>query len=560
MNMLFDSGKAAAAAGPDRREAENPSHRIIGRLILCNGSRAIISASATEITGFNADTWAIGRLISIKGEKGRIVGIVYEMNTTSELWKDESHNVIYIKVELVGEITDTPEGPSFRSGISTYPALGSIAHRIRHADLQSIYQAGRGSVIEIGTLSQDSTIKAHVNVDMMLSRHFAVMGTTGVGKSSAVSILLRRATAAKPNLRVLILDPHNEYTKAFTDISLTIDAATLELPFWLFRIDEFADVIFRGSKIDEDEVEILREMVTQAKLRYNVAPAQTATASLIKKPVAIDSSGLNADTPVPYRMSDLMKLIEDEMGKLESKHSRPNMRALLHRLQTLNHEPRFRFMFSRSTIDDNMDAILSRIFRIPIDNKPIAVFQLAGLPSEVVNSVASVLSRIAFEIAMWSEGTYEILLLCEEAHRYVPADISQSFGPTRAAIARIAKEGRKYGAYLGIVTQRPGELDPTILSQCSTIFAMRLSNERDQDIVRSAISDSSASTISFLSSIGNREAITFGEAVGTPMRIKFVTQESHYLPKTASGGHDAERATTRQELSTRLVINRMRGG
>ena len=559
MNMLFDSGKAAAAAAPDRREAENPSNRIIGRLILCNGSRAIISASATEITGFNADTWAIGRLISIKGEKGRIVGIVYEMNTTSELWKDESHNVIYIKVELVGEVTDSPEGPAFRSGIGTYPALGSIAHRIRHADLQSIYRAGHGTIIEIGTLSQDATIKAHVNVDMMLSRHFAVMGTTGVGKSSAVSILLRHATAAKPNLRVLILDPHNEYTKAFTDISLTIDAATLEMPFWLFRIDEFVDVIFRGSKADENEVEILREMVTQAKIRYNVAPAQSATPSLIKKATNIDTSGLNADTPVPYRMSDLMKLIEEEMGKLESKHARPDMRALMHRLQTLNHEPRFRFMFSRSTIDDNMDAILSRIFRIPIDNKPIAVFQLAGLPSEVVNSVASVLSRMAFEIAMWSEGTYEILLLCEEAHRYVPADATQSFGPTRAAIARIAKEGRKYGAYLGIVTQRPGELDPTILSQCSTIFAMRLSNERDQEIVRSAISDSSASTISFLSSIGNREAITFGEAVGTPMRIKFMTQETHYLPKAASGSSEIDRTNARQEVSTRLVINRMRG-
>lgn len=559
MNMLFDSGKATAAAAPDRRDGDNPAKRIIGRLILCTGSRAIISASATEIIGFDADTWAIGRLISIKGEKGRIVGIVYEMNTSSELWKDDTNNIIYIKVELVGEVLDTPEGPSFRSGIATYPALGSIAHRIRHADLESIYRAGHGTVIEIGTLSQDASIKAHVNVDMMLSRHFAVMGTTGVGKSSAVSILLRRATAAKPNLRVLILDPHNEYTKAFTDISLTIDAATLELPFWLFRIDELVDVIFRGSKSDDSEVEILREMVTQAKIRYNVTPSQNTSPSLIKKTVNVDSTGLNADTPVPYRMSDLMKLIDDEMGKLESKHSRVDMRALMHRLQTLNHEPRFRFMFSRSTIDDNMDAILARIFRIPIDNKPIAVFQLAGLPSEVVNAVASVLSRIAFEIAMWSEGTYEILLLCEEAHRYVPADASQSFGPTRAAISRIAKEGRKYGAYLGIVTQRPGELDPTILSQCSTIFAMRLSNERDQDIVRSAISDSSASTISFLSSIGNREAITFGEAVGTPMRIKFVTQENQYLPKTAAGGGDHERSNTRQEVSTRLVVNRMRG-
>ena len=558
MNMPVDPAILAASATAEKRDMHQPSQRMIGRLVLCNGSRAVVSSAATSLSGANADSWAIGRLITIGSGNGRIIGIVYEISTTSELWSDHSANVIYVKIELVGEVIDGPEGPNFRSGITNYPELGSIAHRIRHNDLRAIYRTSAGTAIEIGTLTQDESIVAAVNVDMMLSRHFAVVGTTGVGKSTSVSILLRRAVEAKPNLRVLVLDPHNEYANAFHDISVTINAASLELPFWMFKLEEFCDIVFRGRAPDDLEDNILREMIATAKIKYSSPPAATSSNPLMKRPAGNEGSGLTADTPVPYRMSDLTKLLDDEIGKLESKHPRASLRSVLNRINSLCHDPRYRFMFARTTIEDNIDGIIRQIFRIPINDKPITVFQLAGLPSEVVNSVASVLARMAFDLAMWSEGTYEILLLCEEAHRYVPQDKSLGFAPTRTSIARIAKEGRKYGAYLGVVTQRPGELDPTILSQCSTVFAMRLSNERDQDIIRSALSDSSASTVSFLSSIGNREAIAFGEAIGTPMRIKFVTQAKDHMPRTATSAAGMERAQVQRDVDMRLIISRMR--
>ena len=300
-------------------------------------------------------------------------------------------------------------------------------------------------------------------------------------------------------------------------------------------------------------------MIATAKSRYNNPGNSSLSSTLIKKPAIFDGAGMTADMPVPYRISDLIKLIDDTMGKLEPGHDRTDLRLLKHRIESLCHDPRFKFMFSKSTIEDNLDKIIGNIFRIPQSAKPITVFQLSGLPSEVVNSVASVLARVAFDLAMMSHGAYEILLLCEEAHRYVPQDSSLGFAPTRMAISRIAKEGRKYGAYLGIVTQRPGELDPTILSQCSTLFAMRLANEHDQEIIRSAIADSSASTISFLSSIGNREAIAFGEAIPTPMRIKFSFQTTDQLPKTASGIAEISLKDTIAEVNLRAVINRMRG-
>ena len=215
-------------------------------------------------------------------------------------------------------------------------------------------------------------------------------------------------------------------------------------------------------------------------------------------------------------------------------------------------------MFSNNTISDTIMETIAHIFRIPGDDRPICTFQLSGIPSEVVNSVASVLCRMAFELALWSDGAIHMLVVCEEAHRYIPSDPTLGFFPTRQAIARIAKEGRKYGASLGIITQRPGELDQTILSQCSTVFAMRLANEHDQEIIRSAIPNSSISTTSFLSSIGNGEAIAFGEAIPVPMRMRFARVEQSLLPKAQSGAIERDMDETSRIADLRTIVSRMR--
>jgi DNA helicase HerA-like ATPase len=156
---------------------------------------------------------------------------------------------------------------------------------------------------------------------------------------------------------------------------------------------------------------------------------------------------------------------------------------------------------------------------------------MAGFPAEVVDAVVSVLCRLAFDFGVWGRGQIPLLVVAEEAHRYVPADKRLGFGPTRRSLSRIAKEGRKYGVYLGLVTQRPSELDPTILSQCSSIFAMRMANEADHAIIRSAVSDAAASTLAALPSIGNREAIAFGEAVSMPMRVRFANLPPGRIPE-----------------------------
>jgi hypothetical protein len=233
---------------------------------------------------------------------------------------------------------------------------------------------------------------------------------------------------------------------------------------------------------------------------------------------------------------------------------------LIGRIQTFRNHPRYAFMFENANIGgDTMAEILAHLFRLPPEGKPMTIMQLAGFPAEVVDSVVSVLCRMAFDFGLWSDGVAPLLFVCEEAHRYAPADRNMGFGPTRRALSRIAKEGRKYGVFLGLVTQRPAEIDPTIISQCSTLFVMRLSNERDQSLIRSAVSDAAANLLSFIPSLGIREVFTFGSGVALPTRIRFKEIAESSCPNSEAHGNTRSNAgvnISRDLLST--VIERWR--
>ncbi|MGG6893840.1 MULTISPECIES: ATP-binding protein [Rhizobium] len=547
-NDLQTSGKAGDL---DRRDKLKPGNRFLGRVVACNGSRATIAAVAeaggTDLT----ELWSVGKLISISVGKNRVAALVYSMNTESVGWGEGQDNLFRIEVELLGEVRVEPDGrEEFSSGISAYPYLGAIAHRIRASDLMRIFDAGKGDSCVVGKLTQDESIDASIHIPSMLSKHFAVVGSTGVGKSTAVSLLLHKAISADPKLRVLILDPHNEFAAAFPRHAVVIDTDTLDLPFWLMRLEEFGEVVFRGRPAIPEELDALRDLIPEAKRAF-----RGSDSALMRRQT--ERASVTADTPLPYRMADLLALIDERIGRLEGRQEKPHLRSLKMRIISAINDPRYHFMFSNNTITDTITETIAKIFRIPGDGKPICTFQLAGIPSEVINSVASVLCRMAFELALWSDGAIHMLVVCEEAHRYIPADQSLGFFPTRQAIARIAKEGRKYGVSLGIITQRPGELDQTILSQCSTLFAMRLANDHDQEIIRSAIPNSSISTTSFLSSIGNGEAIAFGAAIAVPMRMRFSRVNEHLLPK-ATGSVAKVSDESPDTVDLRTIVNRMR--
>ena len=551
---------APSASGSERRGRLQPTERMIGRVTFCSGARATISTAATNMSGATADFWAVGRLISIEVGKSRVVALVYEMRTDKSAWDEDLANSVSVHVELVGEVSDDDNGSySFKRGVSRYPQVGAVAHKIRTTDLEIMHDLGERVSVEIGRLTQNEDVPATVSVDDMLRKHFAVVGTTGVGKSCSVSLLIRQCLSVKPELRVLLLDPHNEFGTAFGTEAALLDANSLEMPYWLFKFDEIEDVVFR-SKIIDEEADILRELISLAKAQFHAEKIGQTAAGTLRK--STDPGNFNADTPTPYRFSDIFKLIDEMLGQLEPRFDRIRLKTLRVRLDSLTNDQRYGFMFPKGGVSDNFGAILGNIFRLPAMGKSISIVNLSGLPSDVTNAVVSVLARLSFDVAFASEGALQVLLVCEEAHRYVPQDVNAGFLPARRAIARIAKEGRKYGCSIAVVSQRPGELDPTILSQCSTVFAMRLANDHDQLIIRSAISDSSASTISFLSALDNREAIVFGEGVATPMRFKFTFQESLHLPSAPGtrAGVVGEKALKKPPVpQADLLVSRLRG-
>ena len=324
-----------------------------------------------------------------------------------------------------------------------------------------------------------------------------------------------------------------------------LNPRNLKLPFWLFNFEEIVDVLFGGRPGVPEELDILAEVIPMAKGIYT--QYQNSDRLGLKR-VDPKSIGYTVDTPVPYRLVDLISLIDERMGKLENRSSRIIYHKLISRIETVRNDPRYTFMFDNANVGgDTMAEVISHLFRLPANGRPMTIMQLAGFPAEVVDSVVSVLCRMAFDFGLWSDGVSPLLFVCEEAHRYASADRNIGFGPTRKAVSRIAKEGRKYGVFLGLVTQRPAELDATIISQCNTLFAMRLANDRDQALLRSAVSDAAANLLSFVPSLGTREVLAFGEGVALPTRLRFKEVPVHQLPRSeatiasvpsVAAGHD----------------------
>ena len=510
--------------------------------------------TTSQITDSNVRA-TVGQFFGIRTATTIIVAMITEVSR--ENLPPTDNYIAIASVDLLGEIGAGPSG-RFQRGVTSYPTIGDLVDVLTNQQLRTVYAPSKAEQINIGTLQQDPSVTAYVDVEDMLSKHFAVLGSTGVGKSSGVSLLLNEILRVRPNLRVFLLDVHNEYGRCFGDKALVLNPRNLKLPFWLFNFEEFVDVIFGGRPGVPEELEVLIELIPVAKATYT---QYQNTDRLGLKRIDAKTIGYTADTPVPYRLVDLISLIDERMGKLENRSSRIVYHKLISRIETVKNDPRYAFMFENANVGgDTMAEVISHLFRMPANGRPMTVMQLAGFPAEVVDSVVSVLCRMAFDFGLWSDGASPMLFVCEEAHRYASADRGVGFGPTRKAVSRIAKEGRKYGVYLALVTQRPAELDATIISQCNTLFAMRLANDRDQALLRSAVSDAAANLLSFVPSLGTREVLAFGEGVALPTRLRFKEVPAHQLPRS-----EATIATTPSALSghditfVSSVLERWRG-
>jgi DNA helicase HerA-like ATPase len=508
----------------------------IGRIVAVTGAHAIILLDATDAfqAGGAERGPEIGTLLKCDTIPSITLAMVSALSSPMPTHNANDQELRIVEVEFIGELPKDEHGntQSFRRGISCYPSLGDVVFRASGEELAKAYACDAETSIRIGYIQQDPSIPAMVKMDEMLGKHFAILGTTGTGKSCTVALILRRILERNPQAHLLLLDVHREYTQSFKEWAELITPENMNLPFWLLNFDEVVELVIGGQTGREADIEILRELIPIAKGRYQNNQRKDKSAFLKKGGEAGDMANIGVDTPVPYRSSDLIGLLDEGLGRLEMRNELAPYKRLKARLEQISRDPRYAFMFGSLTVQDTMAQVLSRIFRIPVNGKPIAILELGGLPSEIINVCVSVLARLAFDFGVWSQGRIPITFVCEEAHRYVPIDKTTGFEPTKRAISRIAKEGRKYGVSLCIVTQRPAELDPTILSQCNTIFSLRLTNERDQAILRAGISDAAASLLEFMPTMGTGEAITFGEGVALPTRIKFDRLPPHALPRS----------------------------
>jgi len=468
---------------------------------------------------------------------------------------DSFKNTSWINIVLAGEQV----GKRFERGVTQYPTTGDKVHLVTINDLDIIYGGYEDSnSITVGNISVSESLDAKLDIDKLISRHCAIVGSTGSGKSNSVSVLMESiAQRAFPSARILIIDPHGEYNDALLKYSrvLVINPESpenkLSIPFWALPFNELIKIF--SANLSDNNREYIRERVVDAKIK-----------SAEDNDLGVSKESITADSPIPFSIKKLWfelddferltfekdrttvcdKISEGNIENLESNVYPPaglgssapflNMKAkgILSFLDSMRNklsDSSYAFLFTpdKLTPDENgkIEEDLDKLFFNWLGNDlPITILDLSGIPSEIMASISGTLLKIIYDGLFWGVKTkvggknQPLLIVLEEAHSYLKAGENSISSRT---VQMIAKEGRKYGVGLLLVTQRPSELDETVLSQCGSLIALRMNNSKDRAHIRSAVQDELQSMVDLLPSLRTGEALISGEAVKIPSRVKF---------------------------------------
>jgi uncharacterized protein len=510
----FAAGAAGTSAGGTPATIGRV-REIAGGVGLCRLETSALRALAGHADASVRMAGQVGSQVKIKVGEWWLLGNVRDLKADEQ---DDSR--ILARIDFLGEGAEAPDGSltDFRRGVTCYPVPGDVVHPVTRADLKQIFEAVGRPHIEIGTVYPTSDVRASLLYDSMLGKHFALLGSTGTGKSTSTALILHKIVEKAPHGHIVMLDPHGEYSAAFATTGMIFNVDNLNLPYWLMNFEEHCEVFITTEGAEREmDMDIFAKCLLQARSKNRLA-------QMLGK--------LTVDSPVPYLLSDLLAAIQGQMGKLEKANDLTPYMRLKTKVEELKSDPRYSFMFNGLLVSDTMAAFIAKIFRLPGDGKPISIIDLSGVPSDIVTVVVAVLSRLVFDYAIWSrnEPQRPILLVCEEAHRYVPSDRVTTGAAVRKVLERIAKEGRKYGVSLGLITQRPSDLAEGVLSQCGTIISMRLNNDRDQAYVRNAMPEGARGFLDSIPALRNRECIVCGEGVSIPIRVRLDDLAPHLRP------------------------------
>ncbi len=502
----------------------------IGRVIAVSAAQVIgLLETPTIDASHQAELIEMGALVKLQTRASTVYGMVNALRVPLPSLSAPDEDLKIVEIEFLGEVLRDTTGAyyGFQRGVSVFPSLEAPVYLATPEDLAQVYAPRGTASVPVGSIYQASSVPAYLRIDDLMGKHFSIVGTTGSGKSCAVATILRAVIEHNPSAHVVLLDPHNEYAHAFAERAVVLSPDDgLRLPYWLFNFEELAEIVLGAERTDNEQRKILGESVLAIKQAYFLR-------------TGLDKVG-TVDTPVPYRMSEVLSHLDRAMGALNRPESVAAFQTVKSRILALQADARYSFVFGATlNFRDEMSEILSNLFRIPVNGKPITILDISAIPSEVLNVVVSLVCRLTFDFSMWSEQTIPITMVCEEAHRYAPRDRELGFEPAKRALARIAKEGRKYGVSLCVVTQRPSDLAPSLLSECNTMFALRMTNHDDQDILRDALSEASHGLMDFLPALRNGEAIAVGEGVSMPMRICFTPLPEESRPKSSTASFTA---------------------
>ncbi len=514
------------APRPSGRQGLNAQHEALGAVSQISGSGAVIEMVGRRLVEVATDpdpsvamSGQVGSQIKIASGRRWLLANVGALRVA-----DVEADVVVADIDFLGEGEEDPATGklvNFKRGITAYPIPGNKAYPVTGSDLKQMYAADERAHIEIGTVFPTKDVRAALYVDALLGKHFALLGSTGTGKSTSAALIMHRICDASPEGHIVMIDPHGEYSAAFKGNGELFNVDNLAMPYWLMNFEEHCEVILTSQGAErQQDMDILAKCLLQARAKNRAAEGLNK---------------LTVDSPIPYTLSDLTAAITNDMGLLnKATDTAPYMR-LKSKIDELKSDPRYQFMFSGMLVADSMSSFISKIFRLPANGKPISIIDVSGVPTDIVSVVVAVLSRLVFDYAIWSRNEVQrpVLLVCEEAHRYVPSDKTSTGQAVRKVLERIAKEGRKYGVSLGLITQRPSDLAEGVLSQCGTIVAMRLNNDRDQNFVKSAMPEGSRGFLDVIPALRNRECIICGEGVSIPIRVSFDDLERDRRPASS---------------------------
>lgn len=536
------------------------SKTVIGHLIDIDGSGMVarllpIDGDSIETSEGSVLVGQPGSYVVIRQGDLRIlaiIGRVYERLEDANLEKPHR----YITIKPMGELKGKR---SFQRGVKRYPTLGAEIHVVNSREINSIFANVNQYGFKVGYMSGSVPVPVRLNPSAMFGRHFAILGQSGSGKSWTVTSLLQTAISSMPNAHIIMLDLHGEYCWRDDDGELHsafdkkvvryMDARDLEIPYWVMTYNDLVDLL-----IDSNDK---NASIQKAFLKDVLQELKESEA----KSVGIGS--VSIDSPIYFSIEEVYKRFKEaneekvEFGKAEGLMYGRFDEFLL-KLQSRLNDSRYDFLLNPEKRTDSMSlsGLLRDFVGLGTPKAQITVIDLSSVPFDIRPSISAQVGRLAFEFNLWNPENkrFPILLVCEEAHAYIPREGTGQFEGTRKTMERIAKEGRKYGVGLAVISQRPHELSETVLAQCGTFICLRITNPTDQEYVKKLVPEGEGDVLKMLPGLGRGEALALGE--GTPLPVRFQVFKPNPIPHSNDVDYHESWKNGLQDLDVDEIVNR----